>query len=361
MSALAPRPGTLKIKAHMKGGVPAEVRPPAVLLHSNESAYGASPHALEAMRAAVSDVHRYLEFPDRVLCPAIGEAENLDPARIVIGHGTDDLLTRAARAFLLPGDNLIRSENGYLKVPNYAYANDADVISVPDTDFVPSVDAMLDAVTPRTRIVYLANPENPAGTYLSGAEVRRLHASLPENVLLILDCAYEEYVVAPDYEPGRTLASEADNVIVTHTFSKIYGLAGARVGWAYGPPDVMSILHRLGVTFPLTTPSAAAALAALEDRTHLMMVRDQNAEQRALMTSALADMGLEVVPSQTNFILVHLPGQAAMVEDYLKNNGIMVRRFAAPAYADYIRITFGLPNENSQCLRAIRAFMDCRR
>jgi len=357
MPAPAPRPGTENIKAHMLGGVPGDLRPPAVLLHSNESAYGASPHALEAMRAAVTGVERYLEFPDRLLCPAIGAAEGLDPARIVIGHGTDDLLARAARAYLAPGDNLIRTANGYLKVPNYAYVNDAEVISVPDNNFVPSVNAMIDAITPRTRIVYLANPENPAGTYVSGAEVRRLHAALPDDVLLVLDCAYEEYVDAPDYEAGRNLAGEADNVIVSHTFSKIYGLAGARVGWAYGHPDIINVLHKVGVTFPLTTPSAAAALAALEDQAHVRMVRQKNAEQRALREGKLREMGLHVVPSQTNFILVHTPGQAVAVENHLKAKGIMIRRVAAPAYADYIRITLGLAQQNAACLEAISDFL----
>lgn len=357
MPAPTPRPGTTRIKAHMLGGVQSDHPPPDVLLHSNESAYGASPHALDAMRAAVDGVERYLEFPDRLLCPAIGAAQGLDPERIVIGHGSDDLLARAARAYLAPGDNLIRTANGYLKVPNYAHANDADVISVPDDDFVPSVDAMISALTPRTRIVYLANPENPAGTYLPGSEVRRLHAALPANVLLVLDCAYEEYVDAPDYEAGRNLATEADNVIVSHTFSKIYGLAGARVGWAYGHPDIIRVLHKLGVTFPLTNPSAAAALAALEDQAHVRMVREHNAEQRALVCDRLRGLGLHVIPSQTNFVLVHVPGQAAAIDAHLRAMGIMIRRVAAPAYTDYIRITLGLPHENASCLAGIAGFL----
>ena len=357
MPAPVPRPGIKKIKAHMLGGVPGELRPPAALLHSNESAYGASPHALAAMRAAITGVERYLEFPDRLLCPAIATSEGLDPECIVIGHGTDDLLARVARAYLAPGDNLIRSANGYLKVPNYAYANDAEVISVPDNGFVPSVDAMIEAITPRTRIVYLANPENPAGTHVSGAEVRRLHAALPDSVLLVLDCAYEEYVDAPDYEPGRNLSGEADNVIVSHTFSKIYGLAGARVGWAFGHRDIIDVVHRVGVTFPLTTPSAMAALAALDDQEHIKTVRRKNAEQRVLMTKSLHGLGLNVVPSQTNFVLVHVPGQAVAIDEHLKSKGIMIRRVAAPAYADYIRITLGLPQENVSCLEAIRDFL----
>ena len=358
MSAPQPHPGTLRIKAHMLGGAPTGQRPPAALLNSNESAYGASPHALNVLRASVSCVERYLEHPDRLLCPAIGAAEALDPAKIAIGHGSDDLLARIARIYLRPGDNLIRSANGYLKVPNYAFANDAEVISVPDDDFVPSVDRMIAAVTDRTRIVYLANPENPAGTYLSGAEVRRLHAALRADILLVLDCAYEEYVDATDYEPGRILAGQAKNVVVSHTFSKIHGLAGARVGWVYGDADIINVVRKIGVTFPLTTPSAYATLAALEDRQHMKMVRKQNANERAKLFNKLEKLGLTPIPSQTNFQLVHVPGRAIELENFLRDRGILIRRFAAPAYADYIRITLGLPNENRSCADAIAEFLE---
>ncbi len=361
MPAPAPRPGVDRIKAHMLGAEPTGQRPPAILLNSNESAYGASPHALTAARAAVTGIERYLEAPDRLLTPAIADRYGLDAANITAGHGSDDLLARAARAYLSPGDELIRSANGYLKVPNYAYANDAETISAPDDDFVPSVDRMIAAVTDRTRIVYLANPENPAGTYLSGAEIRRLHAAVPGNVLLILDCAYEEYVTAEDYEHGHVLATEAANVIVTHTFSKIYGLAGARVGWAYGNPDIIDVIRRVGVTFPLTSPSAAAVLAALEDPGHVAMVRRENHRERAALAARLSAMDLQVTPSQTNFLLVRFPDpdrSAAAVEGYLKARGVLVRRFASPAYTDYIRITLGLPRENTVCADGIGAFLN---
>ena len=243
-----------------------------MLLHSNESAYGASPHALEAMRAAVTGVERYLEFPDRLLCPAIGAAENLDPAHIVIGHGTDDLLARAARAYLAPGDNLIRSANGYLKVPNYAYANDAEVISVPDNDFVPDVDAMIAAShshAPASSI--WPTPKIRRAHMFPGCEVRRLHAALPENVLVGAGLRLRRICRRAGLRTrAATSLAEADNVIVSHTFSKIYGLAGARVGWAFGDPDIiMWSCTSVGVTFPLTTPSAAAALAALDDQGHV--------------------------------------------------------------------------------------------
>ena len=345
----------------MLGAGPVGQHPPVILLNSNESAYGASPHALAAARAAVSGIERYPEAPDRLLTPRIADLHGLDPVKIVVGHGSDDLLARAARAYLSPGDELMRSANGYLKVPNYAYANDAEAISVPDDAFVPSVDRMIVAVTGRTRIVYLANPENPAGTYLSGAEIRRLHAALPGNVLLVLDCAYEEYVTAADYEPSHVLASGAKNVIVTRTFSKIYGLAGARVGWAYGNSKIIDVIRRVGVTFPLASPSAAAVLAALEEPGHVAMVRHKNHREREALAARLSTMGLCVIPSQTNFLLVqfdHLDQSAAAVEGYLKARGILIRRFAAPAYADYIRITLGLPDENAACAEQIGAFLN---
>lgn len=364
MPAPTPRQGTTRIKAHMLGGVPSGQRPPAIRLNSNESAYGASPHALAAARAAVSGIERYIESPEVFMRPAIAAATGLDPDRIAIGHGSDDLISRVARAYLSPGDALMRSANGYLKVPNYAHAADADVISVTDDGLVPSVDRMIAALTARTRIVYLANPENPAGTYVTGRDVRRLHAALPDQTLLVLDCAYEDYVDAADYEPGRALAAEFSNVVATHTFSKVYGLAGARVGWIYGDPEVVDVVRRVGVTFPLTTPSAAAVLAALEDRAHVAMVREENRAQRRILSDRLTDLGLAPVPSQTNFVLVRFDDPKASAEaaaEFLRSCGILVRRFAAPAYADYLRITIGFPHENAACIEAIAAFLDTRR
>ena len=353
------RPGIDRIKAHMIPTAPPGAE--AILLHSNESAYGPSPRAAQAMRDAVTGVERYFEFPDRVMAPAIAAHHGLDADRIVSGQGSDDLLARVARAYLGPGDTLIRTANGYLKVPNYAYACGADVVSVPDDGFVPSVDRMIAALTDRTRIVYLANPENPAGTWLTDAEVRRLHAALPEHVLLVLDCAYEEYVESPDHAPPHRLVEDAQNVVMARTFSKIYGLAGARVGWLYGPPPVVDVVRRVGLTFPVASASAAAALAALEDTAHTAMVRRETLAERARLTAALTGLGLPVVPSQTNFVLCHFadPQRSAMAaEAYLAKRNILVRRLASPAYADHIRITLGLPEQNAAALQGLADFLN---
>ena len=360
MAVARAKAGIEKITPHMIGGANAAMPPVSIRLNSNESAFGASPHARAAARAAIADVERYLENPDEILAPAIAERFGLDPARITIGQGSDDLLARLARAYLGPGTELMRSANGYLKVPNYAHANDAGVVSVPDDAFKPSVDRMIAALTDRTRIVYLANPENPAGTYLSGAEVRRLHAALPGHVLLILDCAYEEYVDAPDYEPGHRLVEAAENVVMCRTFSKIFGLAGCRIGWLYGPGDVVDTVKRIGITFPVAASSVAAATAALEDRAHTAYVHARNAEGRIRLNRRLTSLGLHVVPSQANFVLVRLPDPARCAEAAeraLRRRGIAVRRMAAPAYRDHIRITIGQPHEMSATLDALAAFL----
>lgn len=345
--------GIESIMPHMKGPAIEAGAPASILLNSNESAYGPSPNARIAARAAISGIERYLENPDRILTPAIGEHFGLDASLITTGQGSDDLLARLARAYLGPGTELIRSANGYLKVPNYAYANDARVISVPDDVFKPSVDRMIAALTERTRIVYLANPENPAGTYLSGAEVRRLHTALPENVLLVIDAAYEEYVDAEDYEPAQKLAEEVDNVVMCRTFSKIYGLAGARVGWMFGPSDVVDTTRRIALTFPVASSSAAAAIAALEDQAHTRFVYEANRKGRNWIAAEMQALGLPIVPSQANFLLVQFPDpdrSAEAVDQFLRQKGIAVRRFASPAYKEYVRITIGLPHE----LKAVR-------
>lgn len=326
-----------------------ETLPPvSVALNSNESAFGPSPRAIDAAKAATSGLERYYEDPAGILIPAIAERFGLESGRIAIGQGSDDLLARIARAYLGPGTEMLRSANGYPKTPNYAHANDATPIAVPDESFRASVDNLLAAVNEKTRVVYLANPENPAGTHLGGAEVRRLHAGLPDHVLLVLDCAYEDYVDAEDYEPGQLLVEDADNVVMVRTFSKIFGLAGARVGWLYGPGHVVDVVSRIALTFPLASPSVAAAVAALQDRNHFEWVREQNNAQRSRLSASLRKHGLEVYPSQTNFVLADFRGQAVSAENaasQLRHRGISVRRLALPAYRTCVRFTLGTRSE----------------
>ncbi len=360
MTGLRPKSGIQHIKPHMLQNDGSDLPPPRILLNSNESAFGPSPTAIEAARAATAGLSRYLENPGSLLAPALAQAHSLDASRIAIGNGSDDLLARLARVYLEQGSEMIRSRNGYLKTPNYAHANNATPISVDDVEFTTSVDAILAAVSEQTRMVYIANPENPAGTYLSDSEIRRLHAALPDHVLLVLDCAYADYVDAEDYEPGHRLATEASNVVVTHTFSKIYGLAGARVGWLYADPEIIDMVSRIGLTFPVATPSVAAAMAALGDRQHLHRVYETNRRLRASFSDSMRELGLRVYPSQTNFVLLEFEDQnrsAASCAEFLSRRGISVRRFASPAYADCIRVTIGFESEMKQAQTAIAEFL----
>ncbi len=256
---------------------------------------------------------------------------------------------------------MIRSRNGYLKTPNYAYANNATPISVDDVEFTTSVDAVLAAVNDNTRMVYIANPDNPAGTWLADSEIRRLHAALPGQVLLVLDCAYAEYADADDYDTGFDLARESDNVVITRTFSKIYGLAGARVGWLYAHPDIVDLVSRIGLTFPVASSSVAAALAALGDEAHLARVFESNRRLRDQFMTRMLELGLRVYPSQTNFLLVEFePGEhsAARCAAALAQQGISVRRFASPAFENCIRVTIGFETDMNLAADRIAAFLD---
>ncbi len=353
------KPGIERIKAHMLGSVADELPPAWALLNSNESVFGPSRHARDAARASVSRIERYPEGAEAALAFAIAARHGFDPDRIVVGQGADDLLARLFRAYLGRGDQLVRTANGYLKVPNYARANGGEAVSVEDDDLTPCVDGMIAAVTERTRVVYLANPENPAGTHLPKAEVERLHAAIPDDVLLVLDSAYAEYAWADEYDPGHDLVARSANVIVCRTFSKLYGLAGARVGWAHGPRDVIDTVRRIGLTFPVAAPSVAAATAALEDQAHVAFVRHENRALLERFCDRLAGLGVGFVPSQTNFVLVRMPGAAQSESAVLAlgEKGIRVRRMNSPSYANCFRVSVGLRHELDATANALEGHL----
>lgn len=352
-----PKAGIARIRKHMATAEP-RGRPVGLALDSNENAFGPSPHAVEAARAACSSISKYVEHQDRVLVPAIAERYGLNEERIAIGCGSDDLLSRLARAYLEPGSELLRSANSYLKVPNYAFANDALPVDAPDKDFAPDVNAILGGVTERTRIVYLANPDNPSGAFIGIPEIRRLRRALPARVLLVVDCAYAEYVWDTSYEEGMLdLAETEENVVVTRTFSKVHGLAGARVGWVYGSAEIVDALNRIGLTFRVATPSLAASLAALDDWHHTEFVASETMRLRQRLAEALRSMGLKVYPSEANFVLAEFPDperSAAAAAEELRNGGIAVRRFTSAAYKECLRITIG----TEPSVRAVEVALD---
>jgi histidinol-phosphate aminotransferase len=359
--SVTPRATILNIRPHMLAPTASDGAPATVLLNSNESALGPSPAALQAARDALARVERYPEDAPERLAESIGAAFGLDPARIVCGPGSDELLSRVARAYLEPGDELIHSVHGYLKFPNYAHANGAVPVAAPDQRFRATVEGLLASVSGRTRVVMLANPDNPTGTHLSGAEIHRLHGALPGNVLLVLDCAYAEYARAPDYEVAAALVEAADNVVMTRTFSKIFGLAGLRLGWLYGPASVADILRRIGTTFPISDAALAAGTAALGDVAHRDAVLAHNDTWRGWLSDRLAALGLQVTPSQCNFILVRFDDpakSAAEASRFLAQRGIVVRRFNSPDYRDHVRITMGLEPEMRAVADGLGAFLE---
>jgi histidinol-phosphate aminotransferase len=295
-----------------------------IKLSSNESALGMSPAAIEAAQQAIGSSHLYPEVDTETLAEVLAERYRLDSARMAFGPGSDEILARVVNTFAGPGEELIHSKNAYMQFPIYA---------------------MLAGVNERTRIVLIANPDNPSGTYLSAAEVRRLHAGLPDNVLLIIDAAYEEFADQDDYESATRLVHEFDNVIVTRTFSKVYGMAGLRLGWCYGPTWAIDILTKIGPSFPVNSASFAAGIAAVKDIAHVDAVLAHNKRWIAEFSSQLTAMGLKVYPSQTNFMLVEFPSEAgktaAEANAWLNRHGIIPRQFALEDFNNKLRFTVG--------------------
>lgn len=362
MSSLAAKATIYNIRPHMiTSSVTAEVASVPVLLNSNESALGPSPAAADAAQSALDTIERYPNDAPEQLAAALGDTFELDPARIVVGPGSDELLARVARAYVDHDTELVHSARGYLKFPNYAHANGGVPVAAPDEDFRASVDGVLSRVSTRTRVVMLANPDNPTGTYLRGNEVRELRAGLPEHVLLVLDSAYAEYVDDPDYEVATHLVEDFDNVVMTRTFSKIFGLAGLRLGWLYGPPDVVDVLQRIGTTFPMSSPALAAGVAALADREYTDQVCAHNARWREWLAGELTKLGIGVYPSGTNFVLARVdrPDQnAADVDALLSGHGIAIRRFNASAYERHFRVTVGLEQEMHRVVEALQHYRE---
>ncbi len=330
-------------------------------LSSNESPLGPSPLAIEAYRANADKLHIYPEGSARVLREAIGAAFGLNPERIVCGNGSDELLTLIAQNYLSPGDEAIYSEHGFLVYKIAILASGGTPVVAPEKAETVDVDAILARVTPRTRVVYVANPNNPTGTYIPHDEVKRLHAGLPGNVLLVLDAAYAEYVRRNDYASGVELAAEADNVVMTRTFSKIFGLANLRIGWAYGPASVIDALNRTRGPFNVNGPALAAGAAALSDRAHLELSVAHNTVWLDWLTREITALGLRVTPSIGNFILIHFPdakGRSAVDADqFLRGCGLVLRRVAGYGFPNALRMTVGSEEANRALVAALSDFL----
>jgi histidinol-phosphate aminotransferase len=358
---LEPKAGILDIAPYVGG----EHKAPGVnrlfRLASNENTAGPSPKAKAAYIAMAGEIHRYPDGQSERLRQAIGRVNGLDPARLVCGAGSDELLQLLTKSYAGAGDEILYSQYGFMMYPIAAKSVGAEPVAAPERDMRTDVDAMLAAVTERTRIVFLANPNNPTGSYLPREEMRRLHAGLPGNVLLVIDAAYAEYVEEADYEPGVELVDAADNVVMTRTFSKIYALAGLRLGWLYGSPAVVDVVNRVRGPFNVTLAAQEAGVAAMEDEAFVATSRATATQWRGWLSGELTRLGLTVYPSVANFILVRFPTaegrDAAAALDFLRRRGVLVRAMGGYGLPECLRIGIGVEEEMRMVASTIADFM----
>ncbi len=361
MTGPQPCPGILDIAPYIPGRSEAEGEGPVYKLSSNESPLGASPKAIEAFRAMADRLEYYPDGAVHDLREALAARHGLNPDRIVCGNGSDELLELLAHAYLGPGDEAIYTEHGFLVYPIAIKANGAMPVVAPETKLTADVDAILERVSGRTKMVFLANPNNPTGTYLPFDEVKRLHAGLPESCLLVLDAAYAEYVRRNDYEAGIELVSASNNVVMTRTFSKAYGLAGLRLGWLYGPENVVDVLNRVRGPFNVNAAALAAGVAAVEDVEHLERAVEHNEKWLPWLKAELERLGLEVTPSIGNFLLVHFPDEegkrAADADAFLGRHGLILRAMGAYGFPNALRVSIGTEEANRKLVAALEEFL----
>ncbi len=356
-----PREGVLDIAAYVPGRSTAK---PGVKLHklsSNETPLGPSPKAVQAFHSVADDLASYPDGSALQLRQAIARRHGIAADRIVCGNGSDELLALLAQTYLSSGDEAVFSEHGFLVYPIATKAAGATPVEVKDVDLTADVDGFLTAITERTKIVFLANPNNPTGTYLPFSEVRRLHAGLPPHVLLVLDAAYAEYVRRNDYESGMELAATAPNVVMTRTFSKIYGLAKLRIGWMYGPEHVIDAINRVRGPFNMTGPAISAGAAAMGDVGFIQKAVAHNDRWLPQLTEALEAIGLSVTPSVGNFLLVHFPDadgrRADDADAFLLEHGLVTRKVGAYKLPNALRITIGSDEANTALIDTLTRFM----
>ena len=361
MNRPQPRPGVLDIAPYVPGKSTAPGVAKVFKLSSNETPLGPSENAIAAYRAAGEHLEDYPDGSAAALRDAIGAAFGLDPDRIICGAGSDDLLNLLARAYLSDGDEGIYTKHGFVVYPIATMGTGAKAVAVPERDLTADVDAILKAVTPKTKIVFLANPNNPTGTYVPFDEVKRLQKSLPAHVLLVLDAAYAEYVQRNDYESGIELVATTDNVVMTRTFSKIYGLAALRLGWMYGPAHVVDAINRIRGPFNVNGPAIAAGIAAIGDTAHVEKSRAHNTRWLAWLTEEIGKLGLPVTPSAANFVLIHFPetkGRTAKEADaFLTKRGLILRQVGVYKLPNALRMSVGTEEANRLVVQALKEFL----
>ncbi|WP_343116710.1 histidinol-phosphate transaminase [Ostreiculturibacter nitratireducens] len=349
---IRPQPGIMDIALYEGGAAHVAGVSDAIKLSSNENPFGPSDKAREAYARAVHKLHRYPSTDHAALRRAIGEIHGLDPAQIICGVGSDEIIGLLCNAYAGRGDEVLFTEHGFLMYRIYAQAAGATPVSVAERDRTTDVDALLAACSKRTKLVFIANPNNPTGTMIGLPEIRRLADGLPPQAILVLDGAYAEYVEG--YDGGAKLATERGNVFMTRTFSKIYGLGGLRIGWGYGPKPIVDVLNRVRGPFNLSTSQLETAEAAVRDQEHVQRCREENARMRAWLAEALAEHGVPSDTSTANFILARFAdeAEAQACDAYLQSQGLIVRRVAGYGLPQCLRITVG---DEASCRRVAHA------
>jgi histidinol-phosphate aminotransferase len=359
MTSPSPRPEVLTIHPYVAGEsqVPGANR--TVKLSSNEGAFGVPPSAQAAIIKAAAETYRYPDGGANRLRTALGNRWGLDPERIVCGSGSDDLLYQLCLSYGGPGRDIIMSEHGFSIYEIAGTYAGSRVIKVPERNLTTDLDAMLAAVSPSTRLVFIANPNNPTGSMVTAGEVERFRRALPPEVLLVLDSAYAEYVTDPAYDAGVTLVDATDNTVMTRTFSKIFGLGGMRIGWCYAPPAVVDVLNRVRSPFNVSVAAEAAAIAALSEPGWVEAGCAHNAQYRPRLAAGIEAAGLKVWPSQANFVLVDLATteRANLADVFLRGRGIIVRKVAGYGLPHCLRVTVGTAEEVDLAVDGFTEFM----
>jgi histidinol-phosphate aminotransferase len=361
MSALPkPKHGIMDIHPYVAGRSKTKTSVSKIIkLASNENPLGPSPKAIAAYQNCVSQLNRYPDSGCAPLREALGDMYKLDPTRIVCGNGSDELIGLLVHSYAGEGDEVLISEHGFAMYKIYAQGAGATPVTAPETDLTADVNAILSKVTPRTRLVFLANPNNPTGTYLPASELKRLRNGLREDIILVFDAAYAEYADRPDYTSGKELVDSAENTVMLRTFSKIYGLAALRLGWGYFPFIIADVLTRMRGPFNVSAPAQAAGIAALADTDHVAKAKAHNHTWLPWTSDKLSQLGLKVYPSLGNFVLAEFAdaAQAAKANAYLTERGILVREMDGYGLPQALRISIGTEQENRALVAALGEFM----
>lgn len=355
-----PKPGILGIAAYVGGKSKARPGMKVVKLSSNETPLGPSPKAIKAYEETAQILHRYPDGTAALLREAIATTKSLPIDQLICGNGSDELIGLLVHAYAGAGDEVLISEHGFLMYQIYAQSFGATTVKAPEKDLHTDVDALIARVTEKTRIVFVANPNNPTGTYITKQEMKRLHDALPSHVILAIDGAYAEYADKPDYSCGRELVTASNNVVILRTFSKIYGLSALRLGWMVAPLHIVDAINRIRSPFNVNTAALNAGTAAMLDTDYTTHTRDFNNKQLAFLTQEITNLGLTVVPSIANFVLVKFPGgkhSSTAANNFMMDVGLIPREVANYGLPEYLRISIGLEEDNRAVVQALSDFL----